>query len=231
MSAVEYSSLTDIVARAVTERVVTGDFQPGQKLSEARVAEIVGVSRSPVREAFHRLAREGLLIIQPRKGTVVSPITARETIDFYDSRILLEVECTRLAAPRAGAALERLQNTLGDMQQAMRARELHDYLLHVAAFHEAVQDCCPNRVLVGMINSMWRRAMRFRSVAIRYENRLDRSFAQHAALIEALTARDADRAGDIVAGILEESKQAILHELAARGSAEAAQYLGVPDAD
>jgi DNA-binding GntR family transcriptional regulator len=220
-----YASLTDIVVSAITERVITGEFQPEEKLSEARVAEIVGVSRSPVREAFHRLAREGMLIIQPRKGTIVAPITAGEAVDFYDCRILFEVECTRLAAPHSSAALGLLQNRLGDMQQAMRERQLLEYLEHVAAFHETVQDCCPNRELVAIIQSMWRRAMRFRSVAIRYEDRLDRSFAQHAALLEALTALSGDRAAAIVRGILEESKRAILLELAARGSAEAKGYL------
>ncbi len=212
-SVAKYSSLADIVARAITERVVTGEFQPEEKLSEARVAELVGVSRSPVREAFHRLSREGLLIIQPRRGTIVSSISAREAIEFYDCRILLETECARLAAPHAGEAIGRIQNALGDMQRAASERRLHDYLLQVGAFHEGVQDCCPNRVLVGVIQSMWRRAMRFRSVAIRYEDRLDRSFVQHAALLEALSAGSAERAGGIVKSILEESKQAILRSL------------------
>jgi DNA-binding GntR family transcriptional regulator len=212
---IEHSSLAELVAEEVGERVVTGQFAPGQVLSEASIAEELGVSRSPVRQAFHELAAEGLLIIRPRKATIVSPITAAEAVDFYDCRILLEGECSRLTAPRApDALLSQLRITLDEMALCVEEERLHGYLVQVALFYEAIHAECPNTVLVGIIQSIWRRATRFRAVSIRTAGRPARSLVQHEALVTAFESRDANRTAMVSRQILIESKDAILQQLA-----------------
>jgi DNA-binding GntR family transcriptional regulator len=212
---ITHLSLADRVAAEVSSDVVTGKLAPGEALSEKMIADALGVSRSPVREAFHRLAREGLLIIQPRRGTTVAPITAAEAIHFYDTRILLETECARLAAPvMDDELLDRLRSTYAEMEQCAEDQRLLDYLLQVSAFHEAVHARCPNQVLVGAIQNMWLRAMRFRAVSIRSAGRVTRSCEQHSDLLAAFAERDGRRAASRSCTILTESKAAILRQLA-----------------
>jgi DNA-binding GntR family transcriptional regulator len=141
----------------------------------------------------------------------------QEVLDFYDCRMLLEVPCVGLTVPLSDDALvSKLHAVVAEMSVCAAQDRLHDYLLEVARFYELIHERCPNSVLVGVIQSMWRRAMRFRAVAIRAPGRLDDSIAQHSELLEALSVRDRERATTITSAILTGSREAILSELMSR---------------
>ncbi len=94
-------SLTELAYRQIEERIVTLQLAPGQGLSEGALVEALGIGRTPVREALQRLAREGLVIIQPRRGLVVSEIDVKSQLDLLMVRRELERLMARLAARRA----------------------------------------------------------------------------------------------------------------------------------
>lgn len=216
MNIIRHPSLAEVVAERVAERVMNGDFMPGEKISEARIAGDVGVSRSPVREALHQLAREGLVVIRPRIGTFVAPISPEEANNFYDCRLLLESECTRLAAPLVTERqIDELREILEQMRADVREDRVRDYLGHVTSFHELIQSACPNETLVDLIRSIWRRAMRFRTVSISIQGRSARSLDLHEELWETLRKRDAEAAVRVVHRVLQESRGAILKMLEA----------------
>jgi DNA-binding GntR family transcriptional regulator len=210
--------LRDQVHHRLAEAIVRGELEPGARLNEVHLADELGVSRSPVREALRQLETEGLAVFTPRKGTVVAGIDPAEVAQFYDCRILVVCECVRLVTPVLDDdALARLDAVYGRMTGAAAAEERHDYLGHVAEFHELLRGACPNAVLADVIQRLERRAMRFRSVSHRAPGRLDESLRGHRALLAALHAHDVSAAVEAMAEMLTRSRASILATL---GSAE-----------
>jgi DNA-binding GntR family transcriptional regulator len=206
--------LREVVTDRIAEAIVRGDYQPGQRLNEVALAESLGVSRSPVREAVRQLENEGLVVSEPRKGVTVAGIGADETEQFYDCRILLQVACVRVAAPQLSQAdLDAVAAVVAEMQAAAGSERLHEYLQLVRRYFEAIEAACPNRVLVDLLRGMARRAMRFRAVSIRTPGRMAQSLEHHQKLLEALRDRDGARAEALVQQMLEDSRDAILASL------------------
>src|SRR5258708_26329376 len=97
-------SLKEQAYEAIKHRIITCAFKPGQELSEAAVAALLKIGRTPVHQAFDRLNMEGLVDVQPRKGVVVRPINLDEVIEIIEIRFLNEIFAVRLAAERASSA-------------------------------------------------------------------------------------------------------------------------------
>ena len=104
--------LRDKVVDELRQRIIDGVYEPGDRLTEERLADDFGVSRNPVREAIRVLQGEGFLVAQPRRGAVVASLSEQDVVDLFDVRLSLEVLAAKLAAERAGttgtAALDRL---------------------------------------------------------------------------------------------------------------------------
>lgn len=101
----EVRSLRDTAYEAIKQRIIMCVFRPGEALSEAQVAASLGLGRTPVRQAFDRLMRDGLVEVLPRKGIIVRPITQDEVRDMVEVRLLNESFCARLAAERADGSV------------------------------------------------------------------------------------------------------------------------------
>jgi DNA-binding GntR family transcriptional regulator len=214
--------LRDLVSERIAEMIIRGELAPGERLSEVKLADELGVSRSPVREALRQLYNEGLVIYEPRKGMRVTIANEQEAINFYEYRLLIQSECVRLAAPHiSDDQLEGLKVMLGLMEDALNEKRMHTYLQLVSEFHVAIRAACPNKILVEAVNSVELRAMRFRSVAIRPEGRLAESLEFHQRLYAALCDRNVDEAVAVVRVTLEKSLDAFLRESGAVRSAAA----------
>ena len=141
-------TLTDETVRILRERLLAGDFAPGERLVEEQLAERFGVSRPPIREALRILSRDGLVVGRPRRGYSVVALTADEIRDLYDFRFVLERSAVELALPVATA--DRIQ-ALGDAVERMRgelAQTNPDEMLKSnSAFHAALVDLPGNRWL------------------------------------------------------------------------------------
>ena len=94
-----HDSLARGAADWIAEHIISGEIKPGEKLTETGLAERMGISRSPVREALQALSREGLIILEPRRGAYVSELNARDVRDLYACRLLIEPSCAAQAAP------------------------------------------------------------------------------------------------------------------------------------
>jgi len=200
-----------IVAEKIAEAIVRGDFLPGERMSEVVLAEQLGVSRSPVREALRQLRNDGLLVYEARKGMSVASVDAKEAADFYEYRTLLQCECIRQATLcLTSSAIQELSSTIEEMKVACESDHLHEYLHLVSRFYEVIEEACPNEVLAENVRSLSFRSMRFRSVSIRIPGRMDGSLKNHQKLFKALLAQDQISAVDIAKKILEDSLNAIL---------------------
>ena len=109
MSQINHSPLGDQVYAIIWERIISGQLGPGDKLSDLRLSEDLGVSRTPVREALHRLAQNGIVRHESRRGFFLARFSSQDVAEVYDIRTALESLSVRLALPHLTDADLRLQ--------------------------------------------------------------------------------------------------------------------------
>jgi DNA-binding GntR family transcriptional regulator len=197
--------LRDKVVDELRRRIIDGVYEPGDRLTEERLADDFGVSRNPVREAIRMLEADGFLVAVPRRGAVVASMSRRDVENLFDVRAALEVLAARLAAERAGPAGVA---TLDRMLAAARATRVPAELAALnTRFHAAVCELSGNALLAGMMESLHGRLQWvYRQSA---KERAPYSWAEHDELVAAIRAGDARAAG----------ASALAHVLAARHAA------------
>lgn len=206
------ANISDDVAEAVREMIVAGALCDGERVNEVHLAEKLGVSRTPLREALNRLVAEGALIAQPRRGLFVRPLSVEEFDGLYDVRPLLDPEALRLSGVPDAARLEELEQLNAKLTRAKGAQAiaLDDrwHLLLVAA--------CPNRALIELIELMMARTRRYELALMRETKSVKDATDAHAAILKALRKRDLEGACMALKRNLQTGKAPVLAWLKAR---------------
>jgi DNA-binding GntR family transcriptional regulator len=183
----------------VKAQVLTGAFPGGELISEGDVATALGMSRTPVREAFLRLEAEGLLRLYPQRGALVVPVSPDEARAVIEARLLLEqfaatMVVRRGAAARA-AAFAHLTAELERQRDAAVATDWREFLHADRAFHSITLEEAGNVILSGFYSSLRDRQMRMiRESAMRDPNRMTTIMDEHRGIAEALRDGDLERA-------------------------------------
>jgi DNA-binding GntR family transcriptional regulator len=185
--------LRDHVYETLEELIIYGALAPGQHLVEADIAKQLGVSRIPVREALQLLARDGWIDLRPRQGAFVHQPELREVDDVFSVRTLLEVESTRLAARKATddsiRALRTIQRTGSEALARADEREL---VMLNSQFHARITRIGENEVLAGLIARLDKRIRWYFAPVVK--SRGSSSWKEHLEIVEAIAARDPERA-------------------------------------
>jgi DNA-binding GntR family transcriptional regulator len=199
--------LRDVVTTELRRRILTGEFAPGERLVEDRLAELLGVSRNPVREAIRVLATEGFIEVTPRRGAAVSRLSEAEAEELFDVRMALEALAARLAARKASAAsAANLREVLDSARRAVADGRLDEVADLNTTFHAAVAEAAGNTYLNLVIGPMLRRVQWvFQQTA---QFRAPHSWTEHLSLYEAIAAGDEAEA----------EARAVAHVAAARRS-------------
>jgi DNA-binding GntR family transcriptional regulator len=189
-----HSPLTKLVTDAVRERILAGEFPPGERLAEERLSAELGVSRMPVREALRMLAAEGVVTIEPRRGASVTVYTEAQVQELIEVRATLEGLNARLAAkrhdPKQIAELERI---LADASKMNEKTDLAQIQAANERFHKAVEQIAANSVLMNIVRSLRdRTALIF---AKQSRARVRQNWDEHAGIVRAVISGDAELAG------------------------------------
>jgi len=209
---IEVQSLADAVSSRLYEMIINGELRPGDRLLETALCELLGVSRSPVREALRRLEADGMVEILPRRGAVIARLSMSEARDIYACRQLVLSELVGLAAATIGEHdIARLTAVLDSMRACAEERDLVQYLEHVASFNEIVARNAGNAVMAEIAVSLWWRALRYRVVAIGNRAQLMSSFELHREIAAALAAHDVELARSLTVRLISESMAEIAH--------------------
>ncbi len=188
-------SLRDEAYDLIKARIIMCVFRPGEVLSEAAVSASLNIGRTPVRQAFDRLMRDGLVEVLPRKGIVVRPITQDEVRDMVDVRLLNECFCARLAAARAEPGhLVALSTNVALGAEAAAERDVATLMALDREFHAIVSAAAGNPVLAEILRNLHEKAQRVWFVSLRAPEHHRRVVEEHAAIVEALRAHDPDAA-------------------------------------
>lgn len=197
----------DNIAEALEEHIFSGIFVDGDRLDEVRLAEQFGVSRTPLREAFQRLALSGLVELVPRRGAFVRQPGPIELMEMFEVMAELEAVCGRLAALRiSDEALDDLRDANAKCRIAVEAVDPDAYYLENERFHQTIYRQSGNGFLEQEAAKLHKRLKPFRRQQLRFRGRMAQSMAEHEAVVEAL----AD-------GKPEDAAMALRHHVAVQG--------------
>jgi DNA-binding GntR family transcriptional regulator len=190
-----HNSMHDEVAAQLRDRIFAGELMPGTFLDEARLAEQLEISRTPLREALKVLTAEGLVRHEPRRGCFVNEVTEQDLDQIFPVIALLEGECAREAATNASDAdLQALEVLHDKLQKHAKARRINDYYAANFAIHEAIITLADNRWLAQVIGDLRKIVKLARMQQLHAPGRLDQSLSEHLAVFAALKARDPEGA-------------------------------------
>jgi DNA-binding GntR family transcriptional regulator len=218
--------LRERVYQAMQDLIISRRLAPGQHLVESELAEILGVSRQPVREALQWLNNEGWVDLRPGYGAFVHAPTQEEADQLLAVRTLLEAEAARLAALNAdGDGIARLKELCRQGMDAMEADDIDAMVAANAALHRCVTELSGNKVLLDFATQVDRRVQWYYTPVARQRGR--KSWAEHARLIAAIEKRDAEAAERIMREHTERTRQSYLEQRDKEGDAEQPQVLAL----
>ena len=186
------------IANLLERAILEGRYQPGQRLREVELADRLGVSRTPLREAFYTLETRGLLQILPRRGAFVKSVTVEEMEELFTVRVSLDGLAARLAAEKAEVAdIEELKRVHKAQRAAFRKRD--DSAFHALGqeFHNLIYAASGNPKLISIYRSLRIDAALYPVADILLPGEPEKSLEDHSELLAAIDARDADKASDI----------------------------------
>lgn len=196
---VENLTLWQRVYTHLRGEILSGALLPGSELHEVALSETLGVSRGPIREAIGRLAAEGLVTVRPRRGAVVRALSTEEFLEAYQVREALEVMAVRLAVPRLTEAdVEALETLVDEMTTCAERGDTQGFFEANSGFHRAFFDISGNRMLVDLYRGLCSQIDRYRLRSLELRGNVERSIAEHKAILRAARAGDVERAVHLV---------------------------------
>ncbi|MBO4290316.1 MAG: GntR family transcriptional regulator [Lachnospiraceae bacterium] len=206
--------LRDVVFNTLRQAILTGELKPGERLMEIHLAERLGVSRTPIREAIRKLELEGLVIMIPRRGAEVAQITEKSMNDVLEVRRAVDALCVELACERISQkeleelriACEKFENAVktGDIKQIARADvELHDIIVQATG----------NQRLVQLVNTLSEQMYRYRFEYIKDFSQHERLVDEHRIIYESIVKKDKDTACNAAKLHIDNQKKAIIRQI------------------
>jgi len=201
---VRNQTLRQQVFEYLREEILSNRLEPGTELNELALSRELEVSRGPVREALGSLASEGLVKITPRRGATVAALTPDEFVGAYQVREALETLAIRLAVPRLQEDdIDRLRELHQTMVEEAERGEVNEFFAANAAFHRLFVDRSANRKLQEIYGLLMDQMGRYLARSLALRGTLAKSVAEHAAILEAISDRDAERAARLLAEHIE----------------------------
>lgn len=186
-----YKPLREVVFDSLREAIIGGILRPGERLMEIQLAEELGVSRTPVREAIRKLELEGFVVMVPRKGAYVAGISLKDIADVFEVRASLEALAAALAAERiTDDELEDLERILVRKAEIIAEGNLPEFVDSDTKFHDSLYRCSRNQRLIQMLSNLRDEIQRFRSVSLAFPGRMQEALEEHRKIVEALAERN-----------------------------------------
>ncbi len=195
----EYLPLRDLVFQALRQAIITGEFSPGERLMEIKLANKLGVSRTPVREAIRMLELEGLVVMIPRKGAEVASITEKELQDALEVRTAIEELSVELACQRIDdEGREKLKQACIGFKEAIDTKHVQNIVDGDVKFHDVIFDLTKNQKLINVAHQLREQVYRYRVEYVKDFSYHDVLVEEHYAITNAILTNDVERAREIM---------------------------------
>ena len=210
----EFLPLRDVVFNTLRRAILTGELKPGERLMEIHLANRLGVSRTPIREAIRKLELEGLVIMIPRRGAEVAGITEKSLKDVLEVRRALDALSVELACDRITQEdTNRLLEACAVFERAVREGDASVIASADVALHDIIVEATGNKRLQQLVNNLSEQMYRFRFVYIREESRHDNLIAEHREIYEAIVSRDKKRAAEAARLHIDNQERSIIRQI------------------
>ena len=206
-----YKPLREVVSQALRQAIKDGVLLPGERLMEIQLAEELGVSRTPIREAIRILEQEGFIVMVPRRGTYVADISLKDIAQVFEIRSALEELAAGLAAERITPdELEQLERILVEINEFIAHDEFDKIVDADIRFHEILYQASRNDRLVDILHNLREQMLRFRSISMHYPGRLAATWEEHRRLVEFIADKNSSMARKVAKKHMENSEKTLL---------------------
>ncbi|MBO8172234.1 MAG: GntR family transcriptional regulator [Bacillaceae bacterium] len=197
------------VCRVLREAILRGEFKPGQRLVQEELANSLGVSRMPVREALRKLESEGLVSIEPHRGAVVKSLTVEDVKEIYVLRSQFEKMAVEKSVERMGKEdIQALENVMEEMK---RAEDAEEFIEKNIQFHRLLVKRCPWNRLLSFIETLWNGFPQQTPHLI--SGQIEKSNEEHTQILEAVKAGRAAEAAELVSEHIKRTGDALVERL------------------
>lgn len=186
-----YLPLRDVVFNTLREAILKGDLLPGERLMEIALANQLGVSRTPIREAIRMLEQEGLAITIPRKGAIVAGMSQKEMEEVLEIREALEELSVQVVCDRISKEdIEKLYVAKQHFEETLATHDIKKIAQADIEFHNVIYQATDNKKLIIMLESLREQVYRYRVEYLKDSNNYDDILADHEAIYNAIVKRD-----------------------------------------
>jgi len=201
------------VTKLVREMILTGELPKGEKINETRLSDLLGVSRTPIREALRTLHAMGLVDLFPQRGAFVTAFSAEETTDLFELMSVLEGMAARLATQKmSNADFEKIESLHQELETHYKLKNHKEYSKTNQEFHSFILSIAANKALNEAANGILEKTLLCKQKQIYLPKRFDQSILEHRNLLEAFRTRDAKKAEKMMAKHLVNQGQALVKQ-------------------
>ena len=210
----DYLPLRDVVFNTLRQAILRGELKPGTRLMEISLANKLGVSRTPIREAIRKLENEGLVLMTPRKGAEVAEITEKSMLDVLEIRKALEELTTGLACDRiTPEQIERLKEAETYFEEMLDGRDITLIAEADVKFHDIIFEATDNKRLINLLNNLREQMYRFRIEYLKGLEYYPKLKEEHNMLIRAIENGDKETAKQVIGNHIDNQVLTVLHTI------------------
>ena len=206
-----YLPLRDVVFQTLRQAILKGELKPGERLMEIKLAETLGVSRTPIREAIRKLELEGLVTMIPRRGAEVAQITEKSMKDVLEVRRTLDALSAELACERISKEEEEaLKQACLNFEAAVKTKDTKAIAKADVAIHDIIAAATGNQRLIQLINNLAEQMYRYRFEYIKDASQHERIIEEHRIIYESIVKKDKEAAAEMAKTHIDNQEKAVI---------------------
>ena len=198
----------------IEDGILSGKYKSGQQLTELGLTKEIGVSRTPIRSALHRLSEEGLVELTPNRRVVVLGVTKDDVVDTYKIRMRLEGLASRLCTELIDEEKMSKLCEVVELSEFYIAKQNHEKIKELdTEFHHIIYEASANRMLAKILGDLHKKIKVYRKASLSFGERVEKSIAEHREILEAIKKGDADEAERLTSLHIENAMTNVLASL------------------
>ena len=192
---IQKKTLHEEIADNLREMIMSGELSEGDKIKENELCDLMGISKTPLREALRVLSAEGLIRLIPNRGSYVTTPTFEEIKEMFDVMSVLEGVCARTAVEKmSDRDLSKLEKLHQKLEKNFRRKDQKEYIHQNNLYHAFVQELAGNKTLNQIVNGLRQKILLYRFQSLNLPGRFEQSIQEHRDLIEAFRKKDSKKA-------------------------------------
>ena len=213
----EYLPLRDVVFNTLRQAILRGELKPGERLMEIQLANKLGVSRTPIREAIRKLELEGLVLMIPRKGAEVAEITEKSLRDVLEVRRALEELSVQLACEKiTKEEIRELERVAKEFQQVVKSSDITEIAEVDVRFHDIIYTATDNQKLIQLLNNLREQMYRYRVEYLKRDGVFPQLIAEHEAIIRHIENNEKEKATEVMSRHIDNQVEAVIDVIRAK---------------